>query len=372
MERTFGLDSAIKSGEEIYHIETFAEPKKKKIVTHVYKSGKVLDITETAYDPDLREKKLIALIQSSHNKQIDGISNLLQLADNVKARMQTDALNKIGMLFFSRGFFDDARIAFEQVIEIDHNVTSAHRNLGYVYKKIGEIDKAIAQFTRALYLAPNNADYYLDLGLAYLDKGEYDEAFKELEKAININKDYAEAYFNLGLLILKEKVVNTASPDEKNIMSAIVNMKYASLLDPRFRQEAFKQAFRSLEDENYKESLAGFEKFKENLSGIDIHEIVSDFELFSKYSDLRDVPVTIDEYIERLCAKVEQYPGYADLRNALAKAYLIKMRTLFNAAIENFNRALDINPSYDQARKNLELVESEAQGFMLFLRAILK
>ncbi|UCC10963.1 MAG: tetratricopeptide repeat protein [candidate division WOR-3 bacterium] len=372
MKKTFGLDSAIKSGDEIYHVETFAEPKKHRIATHIYKSGKVLDITETPYDTDMREKKLIALIQSIHNKQIDEISNLLQLADNVKARMQTDALNKIGMLFFSRGFYDDARIAFEQVIKLDNNMTSAHRNLGYVYRKMGDIDKAIDQFTRALYLAPNNADFYLDLGLAYLDKDQYDEAFRELEKAININKDYAEAYFNLGLLILQEKVVKVPSPEEKNVMSAIVNMKYASLLDPRFQQEAFKKAFRLLENEEYADALAGFERFKKTLSGVDIHEVVSDFELFSKYSDLRDVPVTIDEYIERLSAKIEQHPGYADLRNALAKAYLIKMRTLFNAAIENFKRALDINPSYEQARKNLELVESEAQGFMLFLRAILK
>jgi tetratricopeptide (TPR) repeat protein len=372
VEKTFGLDSAVKFGSDIYHIETFAEPRKFKVITQVYKSGKVLDINESAYDPDIREKTLISLIQTVHNNEIEEISHLLHLAENVTEKMHADALNKIGVLFLTRGFYDDAKKSFKSAIKLDHNLTNAHRNLGHLYKKTGNIDKAIAQFTRALYLAPNNADYYLDLGLAYLEKNMYDEAFQELEKAININKDYAEAYFNLGLLILQEKVVNTKKPDEKNIMSAIVNLKYASLLDHRFQQDSFKQAFHMLEQEKYSEAAVAFTAFRDSLRNIDIHEFVSDFEIFSKFSDLKEIPITIDEYIDRMHSKVEQYPSYADLRNALGKAYLIKMRTLFNAAIKNFKKALEINPHYEQAQKNLELVEHETKGFMLFLRAILK
>jgi tetratricopeptide (TPR) repeat protein len=372
MERTFGLDSALKFDSDIYHIETFAEPKQFKVISLLYKSGKVLELKEKAYDHEIKEKSLIALIQSIHRTQIDEVSHLLNLAENVKKRMHGEAFNKIGMLLMNKGFLANAKISFEEAIKLDHNLTDAHRNLGQVYQKSGDIDKAIAQYTRALYLAPDNPDYYLDLGLAYLEKGMYDEAFKELEKAININKDFAEAYFNLGLLILKEKVVKKQPPEEKDVISAMVNLKYASLLDPRFQAKSFKDASILIEEEEYSEALETFLQFKESLKKINIHEFVSDFEIFSRFSDLKEIPLTVDEYIDRMSMKVEQYPAYADLRNALGKAYLIKMRTLFNAALTQFKKAIEINPEYEHAKKNLELVENEAKGFMLFLRAILK
>ena len=39
MDKVFGLDSALKLGEDVYHIETFAEPKHFKVISQTYKSG---------------------------------------------------------------------------------------------------------------------------------------------------------------------------------------------------------------------------------------------------------------------------------------------------------------------------------------------
>jgi tetratricopeptide (TPR) repeat protein len=372
INKPYGLDSALKSGSDIYHIETYAESRHSRVVSQIFKSGKLLDMTETTYDPKIREKSLITLVHSKHNIHIDEVSQLLNLAQEVHQRMHAESFNKMGELFLKRGFFEEAKKSFDEAINLDHTLTGAHRNLGQLFRKIGNIDKAIAQFTRALYLAPNNPDYYLDLGLAYLEKGMYDDALKELEKAINLNKDYAEAYFNLGLLILKEKVVSQEKPDEKNIMAAIMNLKYALMLDSRFQNPIFKDAFQLLENESYKPALDKLQDLKKSLRQIDVHEFVSDFEIFSQYGDLKGTPMTIDEYIDRLHARSEEFPHFPDLRNALGKAYLIKMRALFNAAIQQFKKALELNPEYGQARKNLELAEHEAKGFMLFLRAILK
>ncbi len=372
MNRSYGLDSALKFSSDIYHIETFAEPRTAKVLSQIYKSGKMLDMSETPYDPKIREKALITLIHTKHNQHIDEVSQLLNLAENLQQRMHAESFNKMGELFLKRGFFDEAKRAFDQALTVDHNLTNAHRNLGHLFRKMGNIDKAVAQYTRALYLAPNNPDYYLDLGLAYLEKGMYDDALKELEKAINLNKDYAEAYFNLGILILKEKVVNQEKVDEKNVMAAVMNLKYALMLDNRFQEPHFRGAFQLLEREEYKAALDQFLEFKKTIRQIDVHEFVSDFEIFSQYGDFKEAPMTIDEYVDRLHARSEEFPHYPDLRNALGKAYLIKMRALFNAAIQHFKKALELNPEYTQARKNLELTENEGKGFMLFLRAILK
>lgn len=372
MKKTYGLDSAIKLDDEIYHVETFAEPKFFKVISQIFKSGKILEVKEHPYDQSITEKSLLGLIQSIHNRQIDGLSHLLDLAEKVRKELHAAAFNKIGEMFMKKGFLQDAQKSFEEAIRSDQNLTDAHRNLGTIFKKLGYVDRAIAQFTRALYLAPNNADYYLDLGLAYIEKDMYDEAFEELKKAININNDYAEAYFNLGLLILKEKVVGKETPDDQDINATKFNFKSASILDSRFQEQTYYDACNLLLENKYKEALDSFNKFKVNMQKIDVHEFISDFELFSKFSDLRGTPITIDEYLDRMNAKIEKYPIYADLRHALGKAYLIKMRSLFDAAVKQFKKALEINPEYEEAKRNLELLENETRGFILFLRAILK
>lgn len=372
MKKTYGLDSAVKFNEEIYHVETFAEPKFFKVISQVFKSGKILEVKEHPYDQNITEKSLLSLIQSVHNRQIDGLSHLLDLAEKVRKELHAVTFNKIGEIFLNKGFYQDAQKSFEEAINSDQNLTDAHRNLGKVFKNLGYVDRAIAQFTRALYLAPNNADYYLDLGLAYIEKDMYDEAFIELKKAININNDYAEAYFNLGLLILKEKVVGQETPDTQDVNAAKFNFKSASILDNRFQDPSYYEACNLLLVNKYSEALDGFMKFKANMQRIDVHEFISDFELFSKFSDLRGTPITIDEYLDKMNNKIEKYPIYADLRNALGKAYLIKMRSLFDAAVKQFKKALEINPEYDEAKRNLELLENETRGFILFLRAILK
>ncbi len=372
MARTYGLDSALKYDNDIYHIETYAEPKLFKLISQTFKSGRVLDVKEKNYDHQIREKTLIDLIQVMHNHQIESLASLLKLAENITKSMHADAMNKIGVLFMAKGFFQEAKKTLSNAIKLDPQLTDAHRNMGYVYRKIGDIDRAIAQFTRALYLAPANADYYLDLGLAYLEKDMYDEAFQELEKAIDFNKNFAEAYFNLGFLILKEKVLKSEKPHEKDVISSIVNLKYASLLDPRYQVEVYKNAVQILEQKEFAKAFNQLSKFKSDMRKTDIHEFIYDFELFSKYSDLKEVSITVDEYIEIMHAKIDNNPQYADLRNALGKAYLIKMRSLFNAALTQFKKSVDINPNYQHAKRNLELVENEIKGFMLLLRAILK
>lgn len=372
MSRTYGLDSALKYDSEIYHIETFAEPKLLKLISQTFKSGRVLDMQEKNYDHQIREKTLIDMIQVMHNHQIESLAALLRLAENITKSMHADAMNKIGVLFMAKGFYQEAKKNLSNAIRLDPQLTDAHRNMGNVYKKIGDIDRAIAQFTRALYLAPANADYYLDLGLAYLEKDMYDEAFKELEKAIDFNKNFAEAYFNLGLLILKEKILKSEKPNEKEVIASIVNLKYASMLDPHYQVEVYKDAIQTIEQKEFSKAYSQLTKFKDDMKKTDIHEFIYDFELFSKYSDLKEVTITVDEYIDIMHAKIEKSPQYADLRNALGKAYLIKMRSLFNAALTQFKKSVEINPNYQHAKRNLELVENEIKGFMLLLRAILK
>ena len=51
---------------------------------------------------------------------------------------------------------------------------------------------------------------------------------------------------------------------------------------------------------------------------------------------------------------------------------MIQGRNLLLRAKEEFKNALDINPKFEKADKNLKLVENDGRGFLILLRALLK
>jgi lipoprotein NlpI len=70
--------------------------------------------------------------------------------------------------------------------------------------------------------------------------------------------------------------------------------------------------------------------------------------------------------------EIAEHPRYPDLHNHLGVAYLIQCRNLFLRALDEFRRAIRLNPNYRQAQKNLKLAENEGKGLFILLRALLK
>ena len=80
----------------------------------------------------------------------------------------------------------------------------------------------------------------------------------------------------------------------------------------------------------------------------------------------------IKKFEERLTTAIEKNADFADLWNNLGIVHLIQCRNLFLQALNEFDRALEINPSFDKALKNKKLVENDGKEFLILLRAILK
>ncbi len=52
--------------------------------------------------------------------------------------------------------------------------------------------------------------------------------------------------------------------------------------------------------------------------------------------------------------------------------HIIQCRHLFLKAVAEFERAVELNRNYSEARENLELIQNVKKGFLILLRAILK
>jgi hypothetical protein len=60
-----------------------------------------------------------------------------------------------------------------------------------------------------------------------------------------------------------------------------------------------------------------------------------------------------------------------DVYHELGFAYAVLGVSVTSKALSNFEKALQINPAYEKARKNLKLIQYDQRGFRTMLQAIL-
>ena len=80
----------------------------------------------------------------------------------------------------------------------------------------------------------------------------------------------------------------------------------------------------------------------------------------------------MDFYERQISDEADRHDGFADYWNELGVVHLIQCRDYFLKALNEFDKALKINPKYENAKNSLELVKRGKNGFLILLRAILK
>jgi Tfp pilus assembly protein PilF len=124
------------------------------------------------------------------------------------------AENNLGLILESDGQTAAAIEAFQKAItwqEIEPNESEQpYVNLGSLLIEQGEIKEAIDPLQKAVKLAPENAYCRLRLGTAYLRAGEFDKAQGELETAIQIDPNDPIAHYQLGRLYKETHQLNRA------------------------------------------------------------------------------------------------------------------------------------------------------------------
>lgn len=79
---------------------------------------------------------------------------------------------------------------------------TAHFHLGWLYQTNRKNDKAIAHYSRAISIKAPEFDYapvFNNRGLALYDMRRYEQAIKSFDKAIELNPEYDEAYCNRAI-----------------------------------------------------------------------------------------------------------------------------------------------------------------------------
>ena len=109
-----------------------------------------------------------------------------------------EAINNIATMYERKGDYDTAIKIFKNVLKRKPDYAEAHSNLGIVYQKRGQLEQAKEHFRKSLQIEPHHVEAHNNLGVWYKNKGLYDEAIEEFKQVLVLKPDFAEVHSNLG------------------------------------------------------------------------------------------------------------------------------------------------------------------------------
>lgn len=201
--------------------------------------------------------------------------------------------------------------------------------------RLGRFEEAIEHYQKCIELSPSS-EYWNNLGKALLNAGRYQEAVDAFARVIEKHRwpdaffHQAQAYRSLGVL---EKA------NDQLCEAVKINPKYREALNERAHiLEALNRKDEALNE--YKKVIALF--FAE-YQAQDAEDYCYETSVLLDNSDL------VEELIRQLRRYIQKYPGFADGYYKLGQA--LEAKGLKNEAMMAFRKALEINPSYETARK---------------------
>ena len=120
------------------------------------------------------------------------------------AEEQVDRLLADGQLALQEERFEEARIAYNEVLSSSPDNATAHHGLAMAADLSEQWADAEYHYRQALRIRPRDANLLCDIGYSYLLQNRYAEAARYLNHAIEVNPQHESAQMNLALLDLRQ------------------------------------------------------------------------------------------------------------------------------------------------------------------------
>ncbi len=131
--------------------------------------------------------------------------------------LNTEILNNLGVIFFSKGDIQKAEKFFKKAINVDNNHTDSRLNIINLLQGSGRYEESINHLKFLIQSRTDDVNIINQLAMAYLETGKKDEAISSLVKSLNINPAQKIVKESLSLL-------NASSPRiDSNITIKIIS-----------------------------------------------------------------------------------------------------------------------------------------------------
>ncbi len=113
---------------------------------------------------------------------------------------RADALGLLGIALRQLGRYAEAVETLRRAVALDPTQAALFGNLGEIHRLMGNADEALAYYAEAARLAPFVAELHNNLGSLLQNARRFDEAAASYAAALRCDPNYAEAHYNLGNL----------------------------------------------------------------------------------------------------------------------------------------------------------------------------
>jgi tetratricopeptide (TPR) repeat protein len=254
-----------------------------------------------------------------------------------------EAHNALGVeLARAADHLPEAIAHFEEAIRIKPDLPEAHLNLANALMKIpGRTEEAFGHYLLALRLRPDYARAHFDFANALsASPGKAAEAVAQYREALRLNPNAAAVYFGLA---------NTLVHIPGKLSEALSSYETVLRLQPDFAEA----------HANYANALA-------NQGGHDAEALAQYERALQIDSKLPWVHLNLALYLSRIPGRtadavrhgeeaVRLKPDYLEAYNGLAIIYAQQGR--FEQARSWWEKALSVDPNYQTARQNLDLLD---------------
>ena len=369
---TSALTSLIDIDGKSFAISTTPVSGKNRLSSLIQLSGRTISQREYDLPEGLDQDGLKHQLQETHRIRSVELESIFRLNRKIEEKPTADACWKIGVIFLSNGFYEDARQKFVKSMEMDSHHLQAVKSYGITLTLLEDYDGALAALNHAQALGPSFADIYYHLGNVHLYKRELDEAVQCYLQSLQINPRYADARLRLATACVGYLAQSSSGLTEVRMTELSDRAKNesetAATLNPKVRNRAYMMATDYLKNRKYSQAFQTFLEVRPRYVPRIGDEIIFFFTLTLLYgSEGIDLQMT-EQYIDKLTKVIEEYPHYADLHHHLGTAYLIKCRFDVNRSMKEFKKALEINPQFQKAITNFGDTEELHKSVLTVLK----
>ncbi len=371
-----GLNETLSIGQRKFYFETDFVKEEGQMVSHVYEDGMLLTTREKHVPEMIPDEELNTQLKELHRETVRSFERLFYLQKKVWMKRHAPSYNKMGVVFLTRNLYEDAIRNFQEALAIDEKLIKARRNLAMAYIKSQRFDDALETLEIAIQKNARFPDLLNLKGMALLGKKNFIDSVQAFEQALQENENYGLAHLNLGLAYLTSLVEAPVHPQllppEERKSKCVAHLNRAkAILSPSQKRE-LGYVLEQIENSQTHEALDNLLEIHKEVAFAVNSVLENEFYLNYMFGGRSKDEQAVERYIEAMKQEIAEHPRYPDLHNHLGVAYLIQCRNLFLRALDEFRRAIRLNPNYRQAQKNLKLAENEGKGLFILLRALLK
>jgi tetratricopeptide (TPR) repeat protein len=364
--------SEILSSGTKYYVQSSLIPTQRVIATSLFHEGNLLTRQTTAYEGTLAGDALRALVRRLHDEYRARLTSLLDLRERLKKDVDARAHLRLGEALYRQRLYREAMAEVIRSIKLGLEDAGAYSILGNCLLALGDSEKALRSFQKGLELAPAYADLHNDLGAAYLKLERCRDAAASFEKALECNRYYQSALLNLAIVLALNVVLKQEYDLSRDLRTRMRRLLELNLqLRPQIDGDDFRAAMAAVDTERFDLVYEKLTAIRRELETMATHDLSLELYLLLKFRGDELSEEEVDALIERVLRAVESNPGYADIQNDLGVLYAAKCRIFIDKAHESFRQALQTNPSFRKAEKNLKLAGNDRQGIHFLLKALL-